>query len=190
MVYETTVQSLGLREFLTGDYESKAEYVPDDLYQQLLRNMVIFCVDGILVNRGEMLIAKRRVHPHPDWWHIGGRMRPGESFAQAAIRNLKRELGLEFAPVRFVQLGLYNLIWPTSRSGVDDSGVHDVSLTMLIFVTEEERAMIKLNEEYEGEPRWIRPDDLTVNSLDYHPALVQMASDVAAYLAKGYSASS
>lgn len=35
------------------------------------------CADILIQDEatGEVLIAKRRTHPQPDWWYLGGRMR-------------------------------------------------------------------------------------------------------------------
>ncbi|MEQ1901581.1 MAG: NUDIX domain-containing protein [Devosia sp.] len=62
-----------------------------------------------LIRRNDVLLIQRRREPAMGLWTLpGGRLEPGETAEQAAIREIKEELGLDaFAlrPVRTLLLG-------------------------------------------------------------------------------------
>jgi ADP-ribose pyrophosphatase YjhB (NUDIX family) len=143
-----------LYHFIEEGFRSHIDRLGDREYSRVLNSIVITCVDVILLNtKGEMLLGKRSYHPAKTWWIAGGRMRPGESFEEAAVRNIKRELGLIIAPERFSYLGTYSFVWAIRRQPPVENGSHCVSITMTLKVTDEEAALIKPSEEY-TETRW------------------------------------
>ena len=80
----------------TGGFVSHRIRLPDAQYGEALDCLVKACSDMLLVSSdGErILVGRRKVHPQPDWWFVGGRMFPGETPAASCARLLKRELGL------------------------------------------------------------------------------------------------
>jgi ADP-ribose pyrophosphatase YjhB (NUDIX family) len=48
-----------------------------------------------------VFLGRRKVHPQPDWWFVGGRAKPGQHPSQAAAVNVMRELKLDVSPKRF-----------------------------------------------------------------------------------------
>lgn len=170
------------QHFVQEGFVSRAKFLPDDVYAQVLDSIVTACADAVLMNsKGEMLIGKRAVEPHPDWWIIGGRMRPGESFEHAAARNIKRELGVDIEPSRFKYLCTYSLVWARRAQPPHENGSHTVSITMLVRVTDEEVGLIKHNEEYET-LKWVYPTEFIFDDT-FHPALGMVAKNVTAYIA-------
>jgi ADP-ribose pyrophosphatase YjhB (NUDIX family) len=177
MTYWQQVTSYNLRQYKTGSVQTTGGRVADDIYAQALDHLVIACVDVVIVHNKKILIGKRVWEPQPDWWIIGGRMRKGELYAEAAVRNLKRELGVEFDGDRFGLLGVYNLIWDKRAQAPVDNGCHMLSVTMYLELNDKEKAAIKLNEEY-SEHSWIEPDEIINRQTTFHPCLIQMATDL------------
>ncbi|MEK6883755.1 MAG: NUDIX domain-containing protein, partial [Nanoarchaeota archaeon] len=87
-----------------------SEFLSEENYAMVLDNVVVTCVDICVINtKGQILLGKRTWYPMPNWWIIGGRMKPGESFNESASRNIKRELGLNISPDRFERLWEYSM---------------------------------------------------------------------------------
>lgn len=165
------------RHFVTGEFNSHAGFLPDEIYTKVLDNIVITCVDIVVVHQGKILLGKRAIEPNKDWWVVGGRMKPGESFEDAAARNIKRELNLEAQPSSFQYLNTQSLVWPSRAQAPKEHGCHDVVITMVLRITAEEKKNIKPNNEYE-EIRWISPSEILTGCFKPHPALVQHAKDL------------
>lgn len=181
-----TVQVEGkYRHFVTGEFKSQAVRMTDDDYSKALDSLVITCVDVVAVHKGEILLGKRAIEPNPDWWVAGGRMMPGESFEEAAARNVKRELGLDVEPYLFEYLNTHSVVWPTRAQPPQDHGCHEVIITMVLPLTNEEVDNIKPNQEYER-LWWLPVKKVVSNHSQFHPALVQHARDVINFLAKQY----
>jgi len=132
--------------------------------------------DMLVVQRGQILLGKRAHEPQAGWWIFGGGINPGESFEEAAARNFKRELGISINPERFQYLDVYNYVWATRAEPPEGHGCHDVSITMVLEISDEEVAQIRTNEEY-SETSWLRPEAIVANG-GFHPALRQMARDL------------
>jgi 8-oxo-dGTP diphosphatase len=75
---------------------------------------MIRCVGAVIRDdRGRMLLIKRGHEPGLGRWSLpGGRVEPGESDAQALIRELREETGLAVAPghlIGTVRLGAFDI---------------------------------------------------------------------------------
>ena len=64
-------------------------WLSEEEYSKVLDTIVFACVDIILTYENKVLLAKRNVEPQKDWWIIGGRMFPGESPQETAVRKVK-----------------------------------------------------------------------------------------------------
>jgi len=168
------------RHFVTGNFKSHATYLSDEDYAKVLDNVVIACVDCILVNKdGEMLLGKRTFEPQPDWWIVGGRMQPGESFELAATRILKRELSLAIAPSRFHYLATYSFVWARRAESPQENGSHTISIIMVAQLKDAEIAKITPNKEHE-KLQWIQPKKV-LRETSFHPGLRKYARDLINY---------
>lgn len=170
------------RHFVNGSFTSHAFWMKEEDYSKSLDNFVATCVDCIVLNsKEEMLLGKRTIEPQPDWWIVGGKMMPGETFEEAVVRNVKRELGLNIDSSRFAFLpSIYSLVWSRRQQAPKDNGSHTVSITTILKITDNEVARIKPNYEYEA-LWWIKPENIDSR---FHPALKCYANDVIAFLLK------
>lgn len=165
-----------IKHFATGDFQSHASQLPDEAYGAVIDNVVIATVDCIVVNpNGRMLLGKRQQEPWPDWFVIGGRMRPGETVEQAAQRTVEREIGLVgIDPARFVLLEVASHVWAKRQQLPQENGLHCISIAMVLILTAEEAAAVKQNEEY-SELKWEQVEKVVVGK--YHPIVRTYAKD-------------
>lgn len=169
------------RHFVTGSFKSHATHLSDEDYGILLDTVAIACVDIVVLNQyDEMLLGKRTREPQPDWWIIGGRMIPGESFEQAAARNLLRELGLDIEPNRFHYLDTFSLVWSKRTQPPQNNGCHTISITMFVTLTDREITTITPNDEY-SELKWRSLRDIVTS--DLHTMVISCAQTRIAHLA-------
>ncbi|KAF5833277.1 hypothetical protein DUNSADRAFT_10477 [Dunaliella salina] len=146
----------------------------DEEYGRALDTFVKGCADVILRDGAtkEVLILKRIVHPQPDWWFMGGRMRAGETPQQAAAKNVKRETGMDIAPDRFRAVCAASYLWSMRKQAPSDNGTADIVVVQSAEITGPERDIASKDwdtEEYEG-AMWVQPQAL-VDDAQYHPAL-------------------
>ena len=177
-MYPKPVREYPNRQYITGIQQKPGTFLSDTTYAEALDALVVCCADAALLYEGQWLIAKRAWEPHPDWWVIGGRMRKGERIEQALRRNLRREVHLDLREERLLSiLGYYNLIWDTRAQEPTTNGCHVFSITTVVYLTAEEQAQIRLNEEY-ADFRWVNPIHVRENAEQFHPCLVQIAGDI------------
>lgn len=96
-----------------------------------LDNMVKVSVDVFVYDsKGRILLGSRKHLPLKGLWCFGGRMLPRELFSDAAIRNIKRELGivLDEDDVSFV--GFYSMVWDKRAEEPVENGFHDLMIFM------------------------------------------------------------
>jgi len=179
--YWQIVQGFNNRQYKTGIEHKRGIFLPDAVYGQALDSLVAACVDIILVFNNQIMIAKRNWQPQPDWWIIGGRMRKGELYEEAALRNIHRELSLVIQPERLELFNFYSFIWDKRAQEPVGNGSHTLSVVMLLRLTESEVAALTLNEEYE-DAIWLTLEAVIGCPKTYHPALIQMARDLQAKL--------
>jgi len=71
-------------------------FIPTLLYNQILTNMPIACVDIAIVSHGKVLLVKRKDPPASgQWWVPGGRVVKGEMMVETAKRKAIEEVGIE-----------------------------------------------------------------------------------------------
>jgi 8-oxo-dGTP diphosphatase len=97
-------------------------FIPNDLYEQILRVMPIVCVDLVIINPQQQILLVKRQNPplQYQWWVPGGRVLHGELRKDAAKRKLWEECSLETD--KFLEIGTYDLILETPF-GYDSHGV-------------------------------------------------------------------
>lgn len=76
-------------------YPHPSPFIPQDLYNQILLNIPIACVDIALVSHGKVLLVKRNDAPAKgQWWVPGGRVLKGEMMVATAKRKALDEVGV------------------------------------------------------------------------------------------------
>lgn len=122
--------------FVTGHFTSHAFFMDDPEYARILDCVVVACVDAVLLDpQGRMLIGKRSREPQPDDWIIGGRMQTGQTFEEAARKNIERELSIKLESERYSYVGTYNLVWSNRAQAPVENGCYTVSITMTAKLT-------------------------------------------------------
>jgi ADP-ribose pyrophosphatase YjhB (NUDIX family) len=171
------------RSYLTGEVRPEPRFIPDEQYGEMIAQLPRPSADCLVISPdGRILLGDRVSHPWPTWWIIGGRQQIGEGFAEAAQRNIKRELRLDLSQDRFEdQLKAYSLIWPTRQIGdkVEEIPCHDISVVMVLPLTLEEIDSINAPDGEFDQLRWLSPEEILHG--DYHPSIQQMIRD---YLAR------
>jgi colanic acid biosynthesis protein WcaH len=67
-------------------------FIPDPLYNEIVKLMPIPSVEAIIVRDGKLLFLRRKNYPAKgQWWFPGGRIRRGESIEEALLREVKEE---------------------------------------------------------------------------------------------------
>jgi len=168
--------------FETGQYQRQFVFLDDAQYSVALDCLVKGCTDMLLVNgRGQILLGKRNVQPQPDWWFgCGGRMRPGETPTQSAMRLLNRELSLNLTePSRLQTVGHYSFLWAKRSQPPEHHGTADLSIVLTMVLTDEEISKIKSDNKEYSESRWTEPEEI-LRDPKYHPALKQATRDLLA----------
>jgi len=77
---------------------SKAETgkIPSSLYELIVDVLPIASVEAIISKDDSLLFLRRKNSPvKGQWWFPGGRVRKGETLAEALYREVKEETGLE-----------------------------------------------------------------------------------------------
>ena len=129
-----------LPHFVTGTYTRNKTFLDDDEYGRALDCFVKGCADILLTDeKGMMLMGKRKVHPQPDWWVLGGRMKAGDTPEEAAGRNCKRETGVDIPPERWSFVCCHTMLWQFRKQAPEGNGTADFGVIMTAVVTEEER---------------------------------------------------
>lgn len=70
-------------------------YIGQELYNKILENVPIACVDIAIIVDGSVLLVKRKDAPAKgEWWVPGGRILKGETMKDAAKRKAQEEVGI------------------------------------------------------------------------------------------------
>uniref|UniRef100_A0A7S2S124 Nudix hydrolase domain-containing protein n=1 Tax=Rhizochromulina marina TaxID=1034831 RepID=A0A7S2S124_9STRA len=157
--------------FVTGQFVHRRVFLPDYEYGLALDALVKACSDVLVLSQDEAscFLGRRRVEPQPDWWFIGGRARPGETTQDAAARNVRRELGLEVDPARFMPVATFSMVWALRNQPPVENGTADTSTIHVLVLREGEGTAVKLDEAEYRDARFVPLDE--VLSGDFHPAL-------------------
>lgn len=170
---------MDVRHFVEAGWTGGHSYcVPADIYGPIVRdNIVIACADVVILHDGKILLVRRRIQPAKgQWWVIGGKMNPGESLAETAVRHLKRDMQIVVPASQLIYLDVYSTVFARREEPEANHGTHTMNFTFAAVLTASEVAGIQLTErEYEGKNawQWFTPDEILagVASVRLHPVL-------------------
>lgn len=161
-------------EYIETGYEGHQDFIPENIYTTVLDNVVIACVDILLIYENKVILVKRTQHPHADWWLLGGRMRTGEKVNDSAHRLVLTESKLAIDEDRFTFLTVYVAAWNLRAHEPEQNGTHTISVVLRATLTHDEYNRIVLNQECSESKLMSVNEIMTTDSL--HPALKQCAS--------------
>ena len=109
--------------------------IPSSLYELILDVLPIASVEAVILKDDKLLFLRRKNDPvKGEWWFPGGRIRKGETLAEALIREVKEETGLQVIESKLINV--YSRIFETR---------HDISI---VYLCSCKGAKIKLNSEH------------------------------------------
>lgn len=112
-----------------------SDYIPSELYNQIVKCMPIASVEAVVVIDEALLFLRRNNQPAKgQWWFPGGRIRKEESLQQALRREVKEETGLEMSAYKFINV--YSRVFPER---------HDITIAYLCKCKE---GKVKMNNEH------------------------------------------
>ncbi|WP_265110761.1 NUDIX domain-containing protein [Halosolutus halophilus] len=132
--------------------------IPDELFSEFITQMPEVCVETVVENDGEILLAKRTNKPvQGEWFWPGGRLYKGERFEDAAHRIATEELGIDVNILD--QIGVYAHFWDTSAEENNPSR-HTVNVVYHVSPIDDSPS-ISLDQQH-SEIQWISEieDDL------------------------------
>lgn len=157
--------------YVTGTYTRNKTFLDDSEYARALDCFVKGCADLFLTDtEGRVCLGKRKVHPQPDWWVLGGRMKAGDTIQEAAGRNAKRETGIDIEPSRWSFVCAQTMLWQFRKQAPEGNGTADIAVIMTAELTDEEvGAMNMCSAEYH-EFGWFEPEALLADET-LHPVV-------------------
>ncbi|MCW4020000.1 MAG: NUDIX domain-containing protein [Candidatus Bathyarchaeota archaeon] len=118
--------------------------IPSSLYERIVASMPIPSVEAMIMKDSTLLFLKRKNHPvKGEWWFPGGRIRKGETFKEALLREVKEETGLDIKVTRYV--GTYNRIFWSAGEVIER---HDITIAFLCECLNETIALDSEHSEY------------------------------------------
>jgi len=164
------------------------KFLPKDLYQQMVHNTVICCLDILLIRtingKEECLLVQRATEPVKGvWWYPGGRMFKGETFFDTAMRKMREEIGIDESNAEAVQiLGIYNTMFPTSAWDTDDEkGTHTVQPIIVVTLPKDDKVYVVLLDDTSKNHKWIDVDPVMAKLNGEDPYVVEGLSRYAAW---------
>ncbi len=153
----------------------KSRWIPDELFQQIQRNIPVACVDLLVLRKHagtvETLLIKRKIYPEQGkWCLIGGRILKNEYTKDAIRRQAQEELGLSVKILppwnEIMPFGVFN-------DPKSDKQKHFVVLAYPVMIT---RGRLNASGPEFSEARWFAFSKLPQTLGFYHAKLLAMFS--------------
>lgn len=170
-----------MREYIEGGFVSLASHVDDTTYEVILDNIVVCCVDCVVVHREKILLGLRKEYPYKGWWVMGGRMWPGESYRHTAQRVVEREVGLRIEDrQRFIYIDTAGYVWTHRAQAPEEHGCHMEGNNFFLQISDAEHARIRPRADDFAELRWVKPNDI-LSDETHHASIRVFAKYVQEY---------
>eukprot|EP00271_Cylindrocystis_brebissonii_P006879 TRINITY_DN1976_c0_g1_i1.p1 TRINITY_DN1976_c0_g1~~TRINITY_DN1976_c0_g1_i1.p1 ORF type:complete len:217 (+),score=37.01 TRINITY_DN1976_c0_g1_i1:339-989(+) len=167
--------------FVTGPFKPQDVFLGDQEYGLALDCLVKACTDLLILDTDtvgcRVFLGKRIVEPQPDWWYMGGRMKPGDTPEKSLVRLMKRELALDIPPEKFRPLNVHSYSWARRQQPPMDNGTCDLSAVYTLVLDKEVVNSIKFDEKEYSEMGWFSLDEIRERET-FHPALRSSARDL------------
>ena len=146
-----------------------AEKISSELYNQIVENVPIPCVDLVLVKDGKVLLLLRKNKPAKnEWFFPGGRVLKNEILEQAVLRKAKEEIGIDL--IIKGKIGGYETIFPDGIFDNLKTGTHTINVAFLV-VPKDPEAKINIDKNHE-DFKWV--DKIEPS---FHPYLKEVLKD-------------
>lgn len=134
-----------------------SSWIPQGLYDEIIKNVPIVCVDILIWYQDHYLLVKRNREPAKgQYWFPGGRIHKGELAYSAALRIAMEEVGLDCSVRK--SLGFYETIF--DKSTVENHGIHSVNLCYLLHSSTNKVKLDSTSDEYQWVPTTRSPLNL------------------------------
>lgn len=139
-------------------------FLPDDIFQNIVKNTPLISIDLIIKNQqGQVLLGKRNNPPAKDFWFVvGGRILKNEKFHQAFTRLTMQELGQSFSLNQATFIAPYQHFYDDSIFG-NQISTHYVVLAYELLV----KNLNELPAEQHSRYHWFDIDEL-VDNVEVH----------------------
>ena len=116
----------------------------DDEYARAMEAFPRSCTDVLAVQpeSKSLILAKRKHQSGLGVWMFGGGQRMGETPREAAVRLMKREIGIDLLPEDLNFLWLSVNFWVQRNPEPQDRGEHGIIFTFVFVPTPEELLII------------------------------------------------
>ena len=154
-----------IHELVEADFTSRTVPdfgLPEADYARALDHLVQANVDVIVhAQDGRILLGYRKDLPLRDmFWVFGGRMKVGETVADAGVRALAREVGLGADRGRLVLDHIYNVKWGTRSAPPEERGFQTLLILMRYECTAAEVGLFTVADKTHQWMRWYTPGEL------------------------------
>jgi colanic acid biosynthesis protein WcaH len=136
------------------------KYIQPELYNEIISNIPICCVDVVIMYNSQVLLVKRKDEPCKDqWWIPGGRLLKNEELRDCAIRKAYEEVGLKcfVGPMIHTEETIF-------KTGPNNIPVHSVNICFMVFPYMDKELKVVLDS-HGYDYKWI--DGIELNC--YHP---------------------
>ncbi len=138
-------------------------FIPKEVYEVILEKVPVCTVDVILLNpqKTKTLLFRRNNEPLKDsYFSIGGRLFKDETFVECAVRQAKKELGLEIKAEKLFFCGIQQENHPNSAfTGIS---YHTVNI-FYGYILEEDNLVLSLDEQH-SDSKWFDINDKSLES--------------------------
>lgn len=160
-----------------------AKFISDSAYPEVLDGLNRTCVDIVPISRScnKIFLAKRAIKPMQGWWWIGGGMRRGETYREAAVRNFKRETSLDISQDRLEFVIENRYWWKDREQEPQENGCDMTAYTYAIQLTDEEITIASKNldkKEYEPGVGLQGFDRSQLTEIGVHEAILDFYDEV------------
>ena len=127
------------------------QFIPQKLYDQILKNMPIACVDVAIVSEEAVFLVKRKDDPAKgEWWVPGGRVLKGEMMKETAIRKCRDEVGIDCdaGPIIYTAETIFS-------DGPDNIPIHSIN-SCFYMKPKNGKLSVKLDMLHHEDCKWVK----------------------------------